>query len=148
PMLARRISWRLSRDASCTSLLAANRFRSLRGSCFPRRRWLDLTAASTSPCLAWAAITARGRSYASVLTRACNSRSQITVIHRLLRRGLAPLIAACALSLAPGFSHPGRAQGESVIQIRDLAFSPLTTTVNQGDTVVWANGEDIMPHNV
>ena len=22
------------------------------------------------------------------------------------------------------------------------------TTVNQGDTVLWANGEDLMPHNV
>jgi plastocyanin len=50
------------------------------------------------------------------------------------------------LVLAVGDPEPARAQ--STIQIRDLAFAPLTTTINPGDTVVWANVEDVMPHNI
>jgi plastocyanin len=50
--------------------------------------------------------------------------------------------------LALGLREPARARAEFTIEIRDLAFSPLTATVTQGETVLWANVEEIMPHNV
>jgi plastocyanin len=68
------------------------------------------------------------------------------VTHRCIRLTLLGLTYACLLMLALGHPEPARAQ--STIQIRDLAFAPLTTTINPGDTVVWANVEDLMPHNV
>ena len=34
------------------------------------------------------------------------------------------------------------------VDIKDLAFSPSTIQVSQGDTVTWTNSEEIMPHDV
>jgi plastocyanin len=70
------------------------------------------------------------------------------VIHRLIRRSLGLVVPACAIVLAIGINQPAPVQADSTIQIRDLAFGPQTITVGQGETVLWANTEDIMPHNV
>ena len=35
-----------------------------------------------------------------------------------------------------------------VIDIKDLAYSPSSIQVVQGDTVTWTNSEEIMPHDV
>ena len=35
-----------------------------------------------------------------------------------------------------------------VIDIKDLAYSPSSIQVLQGDTVTWTNSEEIMPHDV
>jgi plastocyanin len=37
---------------------------------------------------------------------------------------------------------------DSSVHIRDLAFSPVTVQVTQGESVEWVNDEDAMPHNV
>ena len=66
--------------------------------------------------------------------------------HRSIRLALQGL--GCALLLVLALGHPEAVRADSTIQIRDLAFAPLTTTINPGDTVVWANVEDVMPHNV
>ena len=36
----------------------------------------------------------------------------------------------------------------TTVDIKDLAYSPTTIQVSQGDTVTWMNGEEIMPHDV
>ena len=66
--------------------------------------------------------------------------------HRSIRLALQGL--GCAFLLVLALGHPEPARADSTIQIRDLACTPLTTSVNQGDTVVWANVEDVMPHNI
>jgi plastocyanin len=35
-----------------------------------------------------------------------------------------------------------------VVDIKDLAYSPASVQVSQGDTVTWTNSEEIMPHDV
>ena len=35
-----------------------------------------------------------------------------------------------------------------VVDIKDLAYSPVSIQVSQGDTVTWTNSEEIMPHDV
>ncbi len=35
-----------------------------------------------------------------------------------------------------------------VVDIKDLAYSPSSIQVAQGDTVTWTNSEEIMPHDV
>ena len=35
-----------------------------------------------------------------------------------------------------------------VVDIKDLAYSPASIQVAQGDTVTWMNSEEIMPHDV
>ena len=35
-----------------------------------------------------------------------------------------------------------------VVDIKDLAYSPASIQVSQGDTVTWTNSEEIMPHDV
>jgi plastocyanin len=72
----------------------------------------------------------------------------MTVIDRLIRRGLGLVVPACAFVLALAINQPAAVQADSTIQIRDLAFGPQTVTVSPGETVVWANTEDVMPHNV
>jgi plastocyanin len=36
----------------------------------------------------------------------------------------------------------------AVVDIKDLAYSPPTIQITQGDTVTWTNDEDVMPHDV
>ena len=68
--------------------------------------------------------------------------------HRFIQYGPASLVVAGLLALGVGLSQPLVAQADSTIQIRDLAFGPSSITVSQGETVLWANTEDLMPHNV
>ena len=70
------------------------------------------------------------------------------MIYRFIRSGLGVIVPACALVLALGINQPAAVQADSTIQIRDLAFGPQTITVGPGETVLWANTEDVMPHNV
>jgi plastocyanin len=35
-----------------------------------------------------------------------------------------------------------------LVDIKDLAYSPSSIQVAQGDTVTWTNSEEIMPHDV
>lgn len=46
-----------------------------------------------------------------------------------------------------GVARPARATSTTV-DIKDLAFSPASIQVAQGDTVTWTNSEEIMPHDV
>jgi plastocyanin len=45
-----------------------------------------------------------------------------------------------------GTARAAFAQGTTV-DIKDLAFSPASIQVVQGDTVTWTNSEEIMPHD-
>jgi plastocyanin len=46
-----------------------------------------------------------------------------------------------------GVAGPAHATSTTV-DIKDLAFSPASIQVVQGDTVTWTNSEEIMPHDV
>jgi plastocyanin len=56
-------------------------------------------------------------------------------------------IFAVMLALGSSTAQPARATSITV-DIKDLAFSPATIQVSQGDTVTWTNDEEIMPHDV
>ena len=50
---------------------------------------------------------------------------------------------------APGLGIAQAAYAQSTtVDIKDLAFSPASIQVVQGDTVTWTNSEEIMPHDV
>ena len=55
------------------------------------------------------------------------------------------LVAMISAGLAS--ARPAHATSTTV-DIKDLAFSPATIQVTQGDTVTWTNSEEIMPHDV
>jgi plastocyanin len=61
-----------------------------------------------------------------------------------LRRVTLAVLASCVMAALP--SSPARA--DSTIQIRDLAFGPMNVQISAGETVIWANVEEAMPHNV
>jgi len=61
-----------------------------------------------------------------------------------LARGVLAAAALWATALLPS----GTAQADSTVEMRDLAFGPMTAQVSAGETVVWANVEDAMPHNI
>jgi plastocyanin len=67
------------------------------------------------------------------------------------RSGLAALavmmMVVAALTIWPSGAQPARASNVSV-DMKDLAFSPATIQISQGDTVTWTNDEEIMPHDV
>jgi len=67
------------------------------------------------------------------------------------RNGSATLIlAVILLGLTLGgltSAQPSHAAG-MVVDIKDLAYSPSSIQVAQGDTVTWTNSEEIMPHDV
>jgi len=70
------------------------------------------------------------------------------MVRRIGRAALAVMVMVVGiLSIGPGAAQPARAMSTSV-DIKDLAFSPATIQVNQGDTVTWTNDEEIMPHDV
>src|SRR5690349_9546840 len=62
-------------------------------------------------------------------------------------------IAAVALAMLAA-AAVGHVQGQQAaanmveVEIKDLAYSPTTIQVNQGDTVTWMNSEEVMPHDV
>ena len=58
-------------------------------------------------------------------------------------------MALLAVVIAIGLASAPRAHATSTtVEIKDLAFSPATIQVTQGDTVTWTNSEEIMPHDV
>ena len=67
------------------------------------------------------------------------------------RNGTAMLIAAVMLVVpalvGPTVARPAHA-ASAVVDIRDLAYSPPSIQIVQGDTVTWTNSEEIMPHDV
>jgi plastocyanin len=65
-------------------------------------------------------------------------------------RGRTVTIALAILAAAMmGHLHVSRAAaGAAAVDIKDLAYSPSTIQVSQGDTVTWTNSEEIMPHDV
>jgi plastocyanin len=69
----------------------------------------------------------------------------------LRRNGVAALSAMIALLglliFSPVGARPASASSVTV-DMKDLAFSPATIQISQGDTVTWTNDEDVMPHDV
>lgn len=57
------------------------------------------------------------------------------------------MMAVAALAITPIGSEPARASAVTV-DMKDLAFTPATIQISQGDTVTWTNDEEIMPHDV
>jgi plastocyanin len=57
------------------------------------------------------------------------------------------MMAVAGLTIVPIGAAPARASSVSV-DMKDLAFSPATIQIVQGDTVTWTNDEEIMPHDV
>jgi plastocyanin len=69
----------------------------------------------------------------------------------LRRNAPATLIAVATLlglTLAGLASTQPSHASSVVVDIKDLAYSPQTIQVTQGDTVTWTNSEEIMPHDV
>jgi plastocyanin len=95
---------------------------------------------------------ARGKSYGSFLTlaRKLVEAGQVrkhVMGHR--ERVAVAALAALAVVIAGLFHVAGAAAANTtVIDIKDLAYSPPTLQVTQGDTVTWTNSEEIMPHDV
>jgi plastocyanin len=59
------------------------------------------------------------------------------------------VVVVLVAMIAAGLSTVRPAQATSaVVNIKDLAFTPSTIQVAQGDTVTWTNSEEIMPHDV
>jgi plastocyanin len=66
--------------------------------------------------------------------------------HRMRTAAIALAMLAAA---AAGHQHvSGAAASMAAVDIKDLAYSPLTIQITQGDTVTWTNSEEIMPHDV
>src|SRR5690242_4435063 len=71
-------------------------------------------------------------------------------VRRIRTTALTTALVAASLMLA-GLAdvRPTQAQASSTtVDIKDLAFSPATIQISQGDTVTWTNDEDVMPHDV
>ena len=67
------------------------------------------------------------------------------------RNGTATLIAAVmsmGVTLVGLTSAQPSHAASVVVDIKDLAYSPSSIQVMQGDTVTWTNSEEIMPHDV
>jgi plastocyanin len=67
------------------------------------------------------------------------------------RIGLAALAVVMAVVAVVAIMPLGvqQARASSVtVDMKDLAFSPATIQISQGDTVTWTNDEEIMPHDV
>ena len=63
------------------------------------------------------------------------------------RRAVLALALLAAIVVAH-FRGPWAAASTAAVDIKDLAYSPTTIRVTQGDTVTWTNSEEIMPHDV
>ena len=57
------------------------------------------------------------------------------------------LLLATTTVVGLGVAGPAHATSTTV-DIKDLAFSPASIQVAQGDTVTWTNSEEFMPHDV
>ena len=65
------------------------------------------------------------------------------------RARIAAVVAALLAAVTAGhMAGSGAAAGMVAVDIKDLAYSPATIQVIQGDTVTWTNSEEIMPHDV
>ena len=65
------------------------------------------------------------------------------------RTRIAAVALAMLAAVTAGHLHGTRAAASmAVVDIKDLAYSPITIQVSQGDTVTWTNSEEIMPHDV
>jgi plastocyanin len=57
------------------------------------------------------------------------------------------VIALAIITIGPGLARPAHAM-TATVDMKDLAFSPATIQITQGDTVTWTNDEEIVPHDV
>ena len=65
------------------------------------------------------------------------------------RKRTAAIVLAMLAAVALGHQHvSGAAASMATVDIKDLAYSPITIQISQGDTVTWTNSEEIMPHDV
>jgi plastocyanin len=65
------------------------------------------------------------------------------------RKRIVAVALAMLAAAAVGHVQGQRATANMMsVDIKDLAYSPTTIQVNQGDTVTWMNSEEIMPHDV
>jgi plastocyanin len=65
------------------------------------------------------------------------------------RKRAAAIALAMLAAVVVGHQHvSGAAASMATVDIKDLAYSPITVQITQGDTVTWMNSEEIMPHDV
>jgi len=67
-----------------------------------------------------------------------------------LKRSVAPIVAAAALTVAVGGFEAVRAEqtnARSQVTVDNFSFAPATTSVPIGTTITWTNRDDV-PHTI